>query len=149
MSGIVEKIDQEESRRAESLRKDARKAHAVVRISAANLSKASTRYQKSGVIMGGRILGIYDPIVAGDMVRKKLLAQEAAIAYRREEALNCRILMANKVWKVPKAQRPKVLPPPREWTPQERMVDRTINPLNGMGAARSLRFAGSRNAASA
>ncbi len=45
---------------------------------------------------------------------------------------NCRVLMEAGKWKVGKANRPKLLPPPREFSLMERSVDRSINPLNGM-----------------
>lgn len=50
-----------------------------------------------------------------------------------------RILMLAGEWLIPVEQRPKLAPPPREFTSTERMVDKTINPLNGMGMG-ELRF---------
>lgn len=43
-----------------------------------------------------------------------------------------RILMAGFKWQVPRKERPKLAPPPHEWTELERKVEKYISPLNGL-----------------
>lgn len=44
----------------------------------------------------------------------------------------CKVLMAKGTWLVPENERPKLVPPPRDWSPHERYVDRMVNALNGL-----------------
>lgn len=43
----------------------------------------------------------------------------------------CRVLMSNGLWMV--QAKPKLAPPPREMTPAEQLVDRSIDPCQGLG----------------
>lgn len=42
--------------------------------------------------------------------------------------------MADGKWLVPPSERPKLAPPPREYTSVSRLIERQINALNGLKA---------------
>lgn len=111
-------VDREEDRRVARLRVNAKKNRTYIRPSNADYAGSSKRFRRSGVKFGGtRILGIYDPAVAADMLIRQLRSQSEAEEHHRERVLSCRVLMKDGVWLVPPNQRPKIRIP-NDPTPQ-------------------------------
>ena len=104
-------MDREESKRVEQLKSAAQQRPTSIRISTANVNhppkgKRDVCYRRSGIRLGSFKLGVYDPCVAGDLLRRHIVAQATAEAFQRESELNCRVLMKDGVWLVPESERP-------------------------------------------
>ena len=72
--GWPEKVEHDERRRVERLRSSARSGHARVHIS--NAKKLENSYGVLGGVQKAGVLGYSNAIVAGDVIRRKILRRE-------------------------------------------------------------------------